>query len=128
MNSITTFEFNGKTYEIFQDTHDESMFGIWNSEKETWEVVAMGEEAAPDLFDMNLPEMHNWLLLGIERFTENYNWEDLLESEYADLFCNEADEIEHYGDPENAGPITQEYVICKLHCCIENAKWCAATY
>lgn len=98
-----------------QSEHDDSAFYVVLFGNE---VYAMGEEFDPNSFDMTLDEMLSYIDEGIKKFltfsTDEISVEDL--GDYADFFTTEI-----YDEGYESLPVA--YVIAKLICGKENAKW-----
>lgn len=118
----TTFTYNNKTYTIYPDPNNSSLFGTKDSVGD-WHIVAMGDEFNPSNMDMTLDEMLAFIEAGIQGFLnmDKVTIEDLKATDYQDFFISEL--YDHHCEGE-APIINKEYIIIKLYCGKENAKSC----
>jgi len=100
--------------------HDDSMFCITLSDKKDGDVeaCAMGSEFSPDDFGMTLKEMVDFIEEGIQYFLSlgKSKITPKLAGDYSDFFIPEFDD-------EGYKSIPTDYVIAKMICGKENAKW-----
>jgi hypothetical protein len=99
-----------------QDKSDDSEFMIKLSTGNY--AVAMGDEFCPEDFDMTLEEMLKFIDKGIKKILKltkkKLTQNDV--GDYSDFFIPEFED-------EGEETLTKEYVIAKLICGKENAKW-----
>ncbi len=118
---VSSFDFEEKTYDIFQDSNDDSLFGTYDK-KDGWGIVAMGDEFNPEAFDsMNLKKMISWIDAGIKHFSEmkNVSINAIKKTDWSDVFQSEI----HDTEPEMQKKIDKLYVITKLQAGKKNAEW-----